>query len=176
MFRRPKKTSPGNGGRESHLIPVLSVMFMLVPALLLAMQVASMAAINVHPPHYTTAVTGDPGEDDELLFQVMVAEDGFYTTIAGARLGEGTPDIALRAGAPTDDLYDYGALEARARDLKRQHPQASRVGLTAEGSVSLQTLVRTMDALRGRGCKLEMVHKGESPPDSCLFWDVVVES
>jgi biopolymer transport protein ExbD len=176
MFRRPKKTAPSSGDRESYLIPVLSIMFMLVPALLLAMQVASMAAINVHPPLFVPNTSGQPGEDDDLLFQVMIAEDGFYTTIAGARLGDGAPDIALRAGAAADDLYDYGALEARARDLKQQYPHASRVGVTAEGSVSLQTLVRSMDALRGRDCALEAVHRGERAPDTCLFWDVIVES
>ena len=46
----------------------------------------------------------------------------------------------------------------------------------ARALVHLQTLVETMDTLRGDDCKLAGVRKGEDVPADCLFWRASVES
>jgi len=49
------------------------------------------------------------------------------------------------------------------------------VRVDAEGSVPMSALVATLDALRGSECRLGQVGAGETPPDECLFWNVVVD-
>ena len=54
MARRRKKNAE-EGEVEANLIPVMNVMFLLIPALLLAMEVARFAAINVSPPKFAAS-------------------------------------------------------------------------------------------------------------------------
>jgi biopolymer transport protein ExbD len=152
---------------EANLIPVLSCMFLLIPALLLAMEVATMVAIHVSPPRFTPNPGGDPPLREDLELSVHVRADGFATKV-GAVAAEAIP---LRA-----EGHDYAALEHWAAQLKAAHPDVSRVTVSAENDVVLQTLVATMDALRGRDCKLAPVHRGETADDTCHLWQAVVSS
>ena len=40
---------------EANLLPVMNVMFLMIPALLMAMEFAQMASINVSPPKFAAA-------------------------------------------------------------------------------------------------------------------------
>lgn len=156
---------------EADLIPVLSCMFLLIPALLLAMEVASWASITVSPPMVTSDRDAPPKDVTQpMRFTVMVRSDGFL-----AKVGKhGTADDAATEIALAGPDHDFAALEALARELKQRHGEETRVNVTAEGDIPFQTLVRTMDALRGRDCSLAAA--SAQTPDECLFWDVVVES
>ena len=48
---------------EADLIPVLNIMFLLIPALLLAMEVAKFSAITVSPPKF--AATADEKKEEK---------------------------------------------------------------------------------------------------------------
>ena len=61
----PKKKRATIPPLEVDLIPVLSCMFLLVPALLLAMEAANWASIPVSPPQFTT---GAEHTDDTVVF------------------------------------------------------------------------------------------------------------
>lgn len=162
------------GSTETQLLPVMNIMLLLIPALLLAMEVARMGAIEVRPPMTTrTAGSEDPPPAKPQL-RVFIANDGFELSI-GAR-GSAPPTwIGLAAAAVAGDRHDYPALEAEAESLLRLGTVDPVVYLDAESDVPMATLVATMDAMRGARCSLSSVRSGEDAPTGCLFYDVVVE-
>lgn len=175
MFRR----KPKEEGREveANLIPVLSCLFLLIPALLLAMEIAPFTAVRVAPPHFCVQPGAPQHGDPPLRLEVHVREDGFVTRHQGARA---QPDLDASAAVDIpmgeDGLHDFDALELHARALKEKFPGEQLVTLSAEGSVEYGTLVRSMDALRGRDCSLRGLYYGEPPSADCYFWEVVVQS
>lgn len=172
------------------LLPVMNVMFLLVPLLLQAMEYASMASVNVSPPRFSAARAEDKPDDapkdKPLDLKVIVLEDGFRISADGQQDGaeagkasdSGAPTIPLaRPGTPLDDYarYDYAALEQRAKSYKELFPNETTVTVSAESNVPMQALIHTMDALAGRECKLARALKGEAIPANCYFWQPIVE-
>ncbi len=189
MARRKKKVDEGEV--EANLIPVMNVMFLLIPALLLAMEVARFAAINVSPPKF--AAQSDQKEEkkkDEkpLNLKIFIMEDGYRVSASGQQAGaEGgksadstKPTIPLaKPGSTLDefDRYDYAALEAKANEYKRLFPHETVVTISAENSIPLQAVVQTMDALRGSNCTLlSAMTANEEVPEDCLFYQPIVEA
>lgn len=165
-----KKSEDANTEITADLLPVLNIMFLLIPALLLAMEFASMASISVAPPRTCADCSTERTTVREpFKLAVQIRADGFKTTVNGEPVGE---DIPLREGG-----HDYAALTATAKQLKVAHPDDVEVTISAESEVRLQTLVHTMDALRGEDCSLGNSQRlGEAPPASCLFWQPVISS
>lgn len=161
---------------EANLLPVMNIMLLLIPALLLAMEVARMGAIDVSPPRFDNS---GPADDAPVAraqqLRVLIAEDGFVLTTTNAA---GEPKrIALdddRKDLLDPSRYDYAALEDAAVQL-RAADYDPVVHVDAEGSIPMSTLVATLDALRGSRCHLGRLAAGEQPPPECLFWSVIVE-
>ena len=173
MFGRAKK-SHQEGEVEANLLPVMNVMFLLIPALLLAMEVAPFASVPVQSPRFsslTSAPSSDPPQE-LLRLRVVVREDGFSARYGSSPESERKIDIPLGA----DGKHDFKALEGRAAELKALFPEDPVVNLTAENGIEYGTLVRSMDALRGSECSLAGAFMGETVPPECYFWSVVVES
>jgi len=174
----------------ANLLPVMNIMFLLIPALLMAMEFASMASINVSPPKFSSAPS-EPKQEEEkkekpLNLKVFVMEDGYRVSADGQQEGADAgkaadsklPTIPLaKAGTPlTDyDRYDYAALEETAKKYKSLFPMEQVVTISAEAKIPMQALIYMMDALTGRMCKLGKVQKGEAVPEDCYFWQPVVE-
>lgn len=153
---------------QADLLPVMNIMFLLIPALLMAMEFASMAQIQVSPPRIGGEPTASNTPDEPRLeYKVMIRSDGFAPRTTTGPL----PDIPLRSGE-----LDFEALAAATRSLKSAHPAEVSVTVSAENDVSMDKLVRTLDTLRGDGCKLAGVQKGEQPGAQCLFFAPVIES
>lgn len=176
---------------EANVLPVMNIMFLLIPALLLAMEVASLAAIAVSPPKFAAAPSDKKEEEkpDEkpLKFKVFILEDGFRVSTAaqqeGAEAGQeqdsSGPSIPLaKPAAPLDDYerYDYAALEAKAKELKQKAKHETVVTISAENNIPMQVLIGTMDAVRGSDCKLLMLKEDEPVPEECLFFQPIVEA
>ena len=176
---------------EANVLPVMNIMFLLIPALLLAMEVASMAAIAVSPPKFAAAPSDkkeeEKKEEKPLKFKVFILEDGFRVTTAaqqeGAEAGKAQdsskPTIPLaKPSAPIEqyDRYDYAKLEAKAKELKEKYSHETVVTVSAENSIPMQVLISTMDAVRGTECKLLTVKEGEDFPETCLFFQPIVEA
>ena len=155
---------------QADLLPVMNIMFLLIPALLMAMEFASMAQINVSPPKMC-ATCGEPDPNkpktEPLAYKVMIRSDGFVATSQSG----GKSEIPLRSGE-----LDYAALADATRSLKSAHPDEVTVMVTAENDVPMDKLVRTLDTLRGDGCKLGGVRNGEQPGPQCMFYSPVIES
>ena len=176
---------------EPNILPVMNIMFLLIPALLLAMEVASLAAIAVSPPKFAAAPSDKKEEkkpdEKPLKFKVYILGDGYRITTAaqqeGAEAGKAqdssAPSIPLaKQGAPMDDYdrYDYKALEDKAKELKAKAKHETVVTITAENNIPMQVLIKTMDALRGTDCKLLMVGEEEEIPEECLFYQPIIEA
>lgn len=188
MARRKKKIQEGEV--EANLIPIMNIMFLLIPALLLAMEVASFAAVNVSPPKFASQANKKEDkkkEEEPLNLKVFIMEDGYRVSAQGQQQGaeagksadSARPTIPLaKPGASLDDFdrYDYAALEAQAKKYKQLFPHETVVTISAENSIPMQALVRTMDGLRGTECKLLKAMQGEEVPPECLFWQPIVEA
>lgn len=174
---------------EANMLPVMNVMFLMIPALLMAMEFATMASINVSPPKFAAAAQQkDEQKKDEkpLNLKVFVMEDGFRVSADGQQEGaeagksqdSKAPTIGLaKPGAPLTeyDRYDYAQLEAKAKHYKSLFPNEVVVTISAEANIPMQSIIMTMDALSGRTCKIAKALKGEKIPDDCLFWQPIVE-
>ncbi len=178
---------------EANVLPIMNIMFLMIPALLLAMEIAKMAAIAVSPPKFSAAPSEkkeeEKKEEKPLNFKVFILEDGFRITTAnqqeGAEAGKSQdsskPTIPLaKPGADLKeyDRYDYAALEAKAREIKATAQSETVVTISAENSIPMQVLISTMDAVRGSECKLMEFQSGtiDAPPPECLFWQPIVEA
>jgi len=189
MARR-KKSNLDEGEVEANLIPVMNVMFLLIPALLLAMEVARFAAVNVTPPKFAAQADEKKEEKDKekpLNLKVFIMEDGYRVSASGQQEGadagksadSNKPTIPLaKPGAPLDDYdrYDYAALEAKAAEYKSLFKHETLVTISAENSIPMQALINTMDAMRGSDCKLLLWKQGEAEPPECYFYHAIVEA
>lgn len=172
MFKRRKREEDAEV--ETNLIPVLSCLFLLIPALLLAMEIAPFTSVRVEPPKFCDGHRADPHtpQPEPLRLRVHVRTDGFTTRYGSTMDSERKIDIPLSGNGK----HDFEALEAKASELKEHFPDDTVVTITAENSVEYRTLVQSMDALRGRECSLKSAIYGEYPPEGCYFWSVVVQS
>ncbi len=176
---------------EANLLPVMNVMFLLIPALLLAMEVARFAAVTVTPPKFAAQADEkkeEKKEDKPLNLKVFIMEDGYRVSASGQQAGaeagksadSAAPTIPLaKPGTPLEDFdrYDYLRLEQEARKFKDLFPHETVVTVSAENSIPMQVLITTMDALRGGECKLiGALTAGEDVPPECMFWQAVVEA
>jgi len=185
-----KKTSMEEAEVEANLLPVMNVMFLLIPALLLAMEVARFAAVTVTPPKFAAQADDKKEEKKEekpLNLKVFIMEDGYRVSAQGQQQGaeagksadSNKPTIPLaKAGAPLDDFerYDYAALEAEAAKYKSLFAHETVVTISAENSIPMQALIHTMDALRGKDCRMLKAMQGEEIPPECYFWQAIVEA
>ncbi len=189
MARKRKKMEEGEV--EANLIPVMNVMFLLIPALLLAMEVARFAAVNVTPPKFAAQADQKKEKEDKekpLNLKVFIMDDGYRVSAQGQQEGaeagkaadSNKPTIPLvKPGAPIDDFdrYDYAKLEAEAASYKSKFDHETVVTISAENSIPMQVLINTMDSLRGSDCKLlAAMQAGEEIPPECYFWQAIVEA
>lgn len=169
-----KRRSDESSSVEADLIPILSCMFLLIPALLLGMEIARTTVVPVSPPRVSSTPGHTSDTEERFDFRVMVRGDGFATSYGSQTRTETDIPMAPDAGGASE--HDFEALTALAKSLKARVPKEVTVRLTAEGDVELQTLIETMDAVRGQDCSLRPIMLGEKGSNDCLFWNVIVES
>jgi biopolymer transport protein ExbD len=100
-----------------------------------------------------------PGAPIQLQLQVIVTTrrtPGFVISAAGREMGPGCREAGEGAAVPNPgnlgDLYLFAGLTACATTIKSSEPRFAKethVTITADGNVKMQTLVSTIDALRG---------------------------
>jgi len=190
MARKRKKAAE-EGEVEANLLPVMNVMFLLIPALLLAMEVARFAAVNVTPPKFAASADQKKEKEEKdkpLNLKVFILEDGYRISASnqmqGADAGKSAdaskPTIPLAKKGSNDlndfERYDYAKLGAEAKKYKDLFKHETVVTISAENTIPMQVLINTMDAMRGTDCKLLKAMQGETVPEECLFWQSIVEA
>lgn len=143
------------------MLPVMNIMFLLIPALLLSMEVASLASIAVSPPQFTISPATDDTDPPEkpTSLRIRVYEDGFGIELKGGRdQGDAAtaatttttgPSIPLaHPGASMDDptRWDYAALTTRVEQLRPMLEEGANLEISAEPQIVMQVLVNTIDA------------------------------
>lgn len=188
-MRRRRPSEQEHVVEEANVLPVMNIMFLLIPALLLAMETASMAGIAISPPKLCGGCqdSSEPTTEQEPLeLTVTILADGHRVTAGGQQHGADagraqdsrSPTIPLArpdAAAADYDRYDYAALEDLARDYKRKHPKETVVRVSAENDIPAQVLINTLDALRGSDCKLRQA-QSEDGVSECLFFRPIVSA
>jgi biopolymer transport protein ExbD len=168
-FRRRKATD--DDMPEANVLPVMNVMFLLIPALLLAMETASMAAIAVQAPRSSPLPSKNTTtEPDKPSLKVQINSDGIILEASEQRL---EPITAIIESDGTTK-HDFAALEAKASVLKMQYAGDPKVRISAELDVEYADLIAAMDALRGTNCKIGA--RGEEPSADCYFWAPTIDS
>ncbi len=144
---------------ETATLPVLNIMFLLIPTLLLAMEVASMAAMQVSPPLICGGCRAEDANDEPdnrpRTLKVMILADGFRVEAAGAGQGSQTQGDQrqstlplARPHAPANDYerWDYLALAELTTELRPTLAEGATLEISAEGHIPMQVLVSTIDA------------------------------
>lgn len=169
------KGAAGDEVPEANVLPVMNIMFLLIPALLLAMEVASMAAIQVSPPKFVDRAVNapTPPQREPFRFKVTIQSDGIAAEVNGQAPGAdlATGEAGRGRIARKDGELDLVALTQLARDLKSEHGEETIVSVTAEKDVPYREIIAAMDALRGPECSLR-----DPAREGCLFWQPIVES
>ncbi len=153
--RRKIKPKEEAESGELNIIPYLDILMNLIIFMLLSMAgLATFGMLNVNAPTYGGAAVGNENEKPPLTLTVSVAKTGFFIGATGGVLpGQTEPVAEGQNSAPTigkkaDGTYDFEALTAKMMEIKNNFPQESKVIIAADGEVSYDTLVSTMDATR----------------------------
>lgn len=170
-FRR-RKNSEEPGVAPTNLLPVMNIMFLLIPGLLLAMETASMASIDVSAPRSVDPRGKPPPKTPALEVEVEMRSDSIVVR-HGEAIVETLDNRPLAAGADRIDSFDLEGLTRIAGELHTKFPDQNTVTLRAENDIELAELVAAMDALRGPECK----EPGSlETADDCWFWQPLIQS
>ena len=97
--------------QDPNVLPVMNIMFLMIPALLLAMEIAKMAAIAVSPPKFAAAPSDqkeeEKPEEKPLKFKVFILADGFRVSTAEQQ--EGSCDGRAAEDARRRDVRPAGS-------------------------------------------------------------------
>lgn len=120
-------------------------------------------AIPIEPPKFMVTGRGEPPKAPPL--QVIVTAKGFTVPTEGA---PGTfTMIPVLEGKSGVDAYDFAKLSTTAIAHRDEH-RATAARVTAETDIRFDVFVRTLDAVRGKGCGVGGA--------TCTLPDVVVEA
>jgi biopolymer transport protein ExbD len=152
---KPKELSPDEEGGELNIIPYLDIVVNIIMFLLATTVVAvSLTNINVSSPSIGAGGAGG-GEEQSLNLTVTVTDQGFTVAASGGVLTAGcqrTGPPPTVAKLPTG--YDFEGLTRCVSEVKRTFPDETRVIVAANPEVPYETIVQSLDALRGDSTKI----------------------
>jgi biopolymer transport protein ExbD len=142
--------------------PFLNIMFMLILSILAMTAWTQLAMLNVQAPQIGGGAAGggaaaDPTAASQLNLTVFILKDGFNIGATGATLdgnSEGRPGqpllpkITVTQGGKSEVQYDFAALQRRLIDIKKTFPTEQSMIISADGDVSYDVIIQTMDAAR----------------------------
>ena len=162
---------------EANITPVMNLMCVLIPMLLTTAKFVDLALLEYNPPVLQETDESAGGGADEgggagelLELRINVAYDGLEVSVLNAVEGENFTTIPL-----TDDMdYDYKAFRDKLVEIKEKivglpitetqqiseetgqmevvktykYSDADQIRISAEGDVSLQTIIRVLDTSR----------------------------
>ncbi len=142
------------------MLPVMNIMFLLIPALLLSMEVASLAAIHVSPPAFSSHPVADANPASmPTSLHIRVYDDGFGIELAVRDVSPRMTIPLANPGAASDDptRWDYAALQDRVDQLRPLFDAGTTLEISAEPQIRMQVLVDTIDAAQSRDLPLPLL-------------------
>ena len=152
---RPRELAPDEEGGELNIVPFLDIITNVLMFVLATISVTFTTLIDTQPPRAGGASSRAPTKPT-LSLNIIIIDKGFIVSAFGSRIGEGCngPGSGVAVGMKTTDGttdYDYSALNACAKKLKNQVPEASdetSATVTGGSGTPYQVIVSTCDSLR----------------------------
>jgi len=141
-------------GDQLNIVPYLDILMNLIMFMLLSITgLSAFGILNVSAPNYGGPATQlSEADRPKLLLTVLISKKGFYVAATGGVLGQGESNNPAEAPPSIpkkpDGTYDYTALTQSMVNIKKEFPSESKVIVGAEGDISYEVLVSTMDAVR----------------------------
>jgi len=140
---------------ELNLTPIMNLMVVLIPLLLSSAQFIKIGIIELNLPPSAGAASSmaeKPKEKERTLdLTVSITNRGFYVSnalVGVQNLKDNGPTIPLDANGQ----YDFQELSRQMYEIKKKvgdkFPDSDIIVIQAEGNISYQILVSTMDATR----------------------------
>ena len=121
----------------------MNLMIVLVPVLLMSMVFSQITILRLNLPDLTGSVTQSAEKNRQL--EVVLRKKSLEVYFPSGVL------IKTIKPKETDEgeKLDYGTLSLVLREIKKQYQDKSDVLLLSEADVSYQSLISTMDTVRG---------------------------
>ena len=153
--RRRRELAPDEEGGELNIVPFLDIITNVLMFVLATISVTFTTLIDTQPPRGGRQLAARPTKPT-LSLNIVIIDKGFIVSAFGQRIGEGCQGAGsgVTVGMKTTDGktdYDYTALNACAKRLKNQVPEAAdetAATITANSNVPYQVIVSTCDAIR----------------------------
>jgi biopolymer transport protein ExbD len=128
---------------ELEITPFMNLMIVLVPVLLMSMVFSQITILQLNLPDLTGSVTQSAERNRQL--EVVLRESSLEVYFPSGVL------VKRIEAKETDDgdSLDYATLSLVLQEIKKQAKNKSDVLLLSEANVSYQSLVSTMDTVRG---------------------------
>jgi biopolymer transport protein TolR len=150
---QPKDLAPDEEGGELNVVPFLDIITNVLMFVLATVSVTFTAIIDTNPPRLGGS-GGRPPTVPTLSLNIVVLQDGFLISAVGRRIAPGcTGEGSGLAVGKKDGNYDYEALTDCAKKLKAlsaDFASECQATVTANGDIPYQTIVSTLDAIRGK--------------------------
>ena len=151
----PRELDPAEEGGELNIVPFLDIITNVLMFVLATISVTFTTMIDSQPPRASGSSARTPTKPS-LSLNIVVIDKGFIVSAFGQRIGEGCQGLGsgVAVGLRTVDAvqdYDYASLNACAKRLKNQVPEAAdetAATLTANKDVPYQVIISTLDAIR----------------------------
>ena len=124
---------------ELNITAFMNLMVILVPFLLITAVFSRLAVLELNLP----GSSAEPVEQEKLVFQLeIIIRDG--------RIEVGDRTVGTLGVFPRDKSgeYDFDALSAKLREIKRSYPDKTDASILLESEISYDTLVQVMDRVR----------------------------
>jgi biopolymer transport protein ExbD len=121
----------------------MNLMIVLVPVLLMSMVFSHITILQLNLPDLTGSVT--PSAERNLQLEVVLRKSGFEVYFPSGVLVKRIDATDTKDG----EKLDYATLSLVLQEIKKQVKDKSDVLLLSEADVSYQSLVSTMDTVRG---------------------------
>ena len=139
MFVKRRELDEG----DLDITPFMNLMIVLVPVLLMSMVFSQITILRLNLPDLTGSVTQSAEKNRQL--EVVLRKKSLEVYFPSGVL------IKTIKPKETDEgeKLDYGTLSLVLREIKKQYQDKSDVLLLSEADVSYQSLISTMDTVRG---------------------------
>jgi biopolymer transport protein ExbD len=139
MFAKRRELDEG----DLDITPFMNLMIVLVPVLLMSMVFGQITILRLNLPDLTGSVTQSAEKNRQL--EVVLRKKSLEVYFPSGVL------IKTIKPKETDEgeKLDYGTLSLVLREIKKQYQDKSDVLLLSEADVSYQSLISTMDTVRG---------------------------